>query len=116
MIVCLDFDGTLHDTSTVPKGKRLGRPVAGAVAACFEMVRAGNKLVVHTARAGHSEDLTWLRQWLDYWGFPNELFMAVSYGKPQADLYVDDKAHRFNDWDIVLDVVVHGYPPNTFGG
>ncbi len=95
-VICLDFDGVLHDTSTVPSGRRLGRPVEGARQGCWDLVHAGHKLYVHTARQHNTTDKAWLYKWLSFWDFPH---IEVSVLKPQADVYVDDKAVPFLTWD-----------------
>lgn len=75
----------------------MGVPIAGAVGALDSLLAAGHTLVVHTVRNnadGH------VGRWLDYFGFDPSI--GVTHIKPNADLFIDDKAIRFTDWDSVL--------------
>lgn len=96
MNICLDFDGVLHDTSTVPAGRRLGQPLEGARDACWDLVHAGHKLWVCTSRQHNLTDTEWLQDWLRFWDFP---FIRVVALKPRCDLYLDDRGWRFTTWE-----------------
>lgn len=90
MIVCLDFDGVLHDPKSAPPHRRLGLPMSGARDACWDLHRQGHTLLVHTARIQRADDVGWLYDWLRFFDFPGSI--RVEPFKPQADVYVDDKS------------------------
>jgi hypothetical protein len=107
MIVCLDFDGVLHDAAHPKPGRRMGPPIAGAYEAVRALLRRGHVVLVHTARAQTEAQLVHVSDWLDYYGFPNEVRVVLA--KPAADVYLDDKGLRFRgDWDATL-VQVESY-------
>lgn len=90
MIIALDFDGVIHDFKHPVK--RMGPPISGAREALDEL--AGNEIIVFTQR----RDLQVVREWLDYFDFNLE----VTNMKPNADVFVDDKAIRFKSWSQTL--------------
>jgi hypothetical protein len=103
-VVCLDFDGVLHDNLHPISGRRMGPPMPGAVEACHRLIANGNHLIVCTANhlspahPGQAARLgNHIEQWLHYWKFPVEL-MPVTNVKPLADVYVDDKGLAFTSW------------------
>jgi hypothetical protein len=93
--VCLDFDGVLHDPQNREPGYKMGKPVHGAMEACWGLVADGHVVIVHTARVGAIDHVQHVADWLTYFGFP---VLPITVHKPIADVYVDDKALRFVDW------------------
>ncbi len=93
-VICVDFDGTLHDIAHPVPGRKMGPPMPGAVGAIKTLCMT-HEVVVLTAqpRSAHITD------WLFYYGFPR---MQVTNVKPQADAYIDDKGIRFVDWHDCL--------------
>lgn len=101
MLIAVDFDGVIHNPDARPAGHRMGVPIAGAVDALDSLLAAGHTVVVHTVRDnsdGH------VGRWLDYFGIDRSI--PVTNFKPNADLFIDDKAIRFTDWDSVLKQMV----------
>jgi hypothetical protein len=110
--ICLDFDGVLHDHSQTVFPK-MGKPVEGARDAVLALLAAGHKLVISTCRLGASDrhavdtegEMAWthVHDWLRYFDFP---YIPVTYEKPIAHLYIDDRGCRFEgDWRSTLMVV-----------
>jgi hypothetical protein len=95
VIVALDFDGVLHDPYDREPGRRMGRPLEGALEACRKMADAGHQLVVFTVRAKDQQSTEHVTAWLRHFGFPP---MAVAITKPAADVYIDNRAIRFTTW------------------
>ena len=54
-------------------------------------------MVVYTARNWPEYRVT--KKWLDDHGFAYD---GLHKGKPVADVWIDDRAIRFTDWDDVL--------------
>lgn len=102
-VVCLDFDGVIHDPYNRVDGHKMGQPVGGAWAALVSLNALGAKVVVSTARP----DVAHVRDWLRYFGF--EPYVAeVTHEKPRADVYVDDQAIRFVEWTgSAVNAIVH---------
>jgi len=104
VIICFDFDGTLHDPDNREAGYRMGKPFVGAVELCTVLAAQGHQLLVHSCRATQDHHRGHVYDWLRYFKFPN---MLVCVQKPKADVYVDNKALRFDgDWSH-LAVALH---------
>lgn len=108
--VVLDFDGVLHDDSEqVWEGPTVikGPPVEGAARFVSWLEEQGYKPIVISARlcqnpydevyeAGDPVAVTSaMRRWLDKHGMEAAEIYNPVYGKPGADLYIDDKGYRF---------------------
>jgi hypothetical protein len=99
MHICLDFDGVLHRYSRGWQGGVIyDDPVEDSVAACLALAEWGFKLTVCTAR----DDVDAVRVWLAEMGFPE---MTVTNKKPPADLYLDDRALKFEGWTEALTLI-----------
>lgn len=88
MIIAVDIDGVL--TVETEGHDYLNRtPNIIAKVELRDLITKGHSILYYTARP--EQDRTVTTKWLNAHGFPNApLFM----GKPQADIYVDDKAVR----------------------
>jgi hypothetical protein len=103
LVLAIDFDGVLHDPTNVEPGYKMGKPVPGALGALTVLRQQGHMLIVHTNRvavdtmgaAYQAPDNSHVGRWLDYFGFPHMLVTAV---KPNADVFLDDRAVRFYNW------------------
>lgn len=108
MRMCLDIDGVI--CSFRGPGQSYGEvaPVAGAVERIRGFKAQGHYIILMTARhmktCGGNPGLTVARQgktlldWLDRHGVPYD---EIWFGKPQADIYIDDNAFRFESWDAI---------------
>lgn len=86
-------------------------PVPGAVEALRSLRAAGHYVILYTARHMKTCDgnvgkviarqgATTL-EWLTAWGIEYD---EIYFGKPWADIYIDDNAMRFTSWsDIAAD-------------
>ena len=95
MILCFDIDGTL--CSNTEGEYTQARPYLDVIAEVNRLHTEGHTILLYTAR-GATTGIDWrrtteeqLREWQVRF---HELFM----GKPTADVYIDDKALRFQDW------------------
>jgi hypothetical protein len=83
--VAVDFDGVLRDPDN--------QPLAGARNGVRQLARS-YRLVVFTTR----KDLEWVRGWLAEHGL-GRFFADVTNLKPNAVVYLDDRAVRFDRWE-----------------
>jgi hypothetical protein len=95
MTVAVDLDGVICSEERTFE-RMLARPLAGA-AEFLKWLRAqGYTVVVYTARswAEHRMTVEWLRQ--------HELeYDLLVMGKPVCDIWIDDRAIRFQNWEQV---------------
>lgn len=98
MTLAIDFDGVIHDPKNVPKGKRMGQPMPGAVEAITELSKK-YFLIIHTVRAAGPEATKAVSDWLDYFKIPRHRITNI---KPRADFYIDNNGIRFENWSQVL--------------
>lgn len=110
--ICVDFDGVLHSYTspwvnpwTIPDP-----PVDGAISFIFKLLCANYNVVICSCRAnswrGRMAIRAWLREhsgnlWCDTMA-PGFCDIRVTAKKPQAVVYVDDRALRFKGvWPTV---------------
>lgn len=108
MRICIDLDGV------VCKLKQPGQtyadldPVPGAVERLRSLRQAGHYIILFTARhmktCGANVGMVLARQgkmtldWLERHGIE---FDEIHFGKPHADVYLDDNAMRFESWGAI---------------
>lgn|SRR5574340_33405 len=91
-----DFDGVLHSYSSGWQGPDVigDPPVPGMAAALHRLAALGWTLSVCSSRARYPEGKAAMEAWLGEHGFP--MGMEISSEKLPAELYVDDRALRFD--------------------
>lgn len=94
--IALDFDGVLHKYSRKwHDGTIYDAPVKGAVEAVKELAERFD-LIIFTCREQPDEIKTWVKE---HFG----LDIAVTCGKPHADMYIDDRGYHFDgSWQRAL--------------
>jgi hypothetical protein len=100
MILAIDFDGVIHDPKRVPPKHRMGVPIDGAIKAMQQLRQAGHVLIIYTVRGNSEGGIRSCEDWLNYFDIP---FDRVTAYKPNADIYIDDKAIRFETWEQTLE-------------
>ena len=104
--ICFDLDGTLC-TNTFGEYER-AEPFAWAIERVNELARAGHRIIVFTAR-GTATGLDWddlTRGQLARWGLEYD---ELRFGKPSADVYVDDRAVHTEAWRFSDVATVPGF-------
>lgn len=109
MRICLDIDGVICRLRAAGETYADLLPVPGAVEHVRGLKEAGHYVILQTARhmktCGGNVGLTVARQgktlldWLERHGVPYD---EIWFGKPQADIYIDDNGFRFESWDDLL--------------
>ena len=104
--ICLDLDGVICELRRPDQTYADVQPRPGAVEAIRALREGGYYVIIHTARHMASTNanvgrvvalqgeltLAWLRQ-------HDIEFDEIYFGKPYADLYIDDNAYRFASWE-----------------
>jgi len=108
MRICIDLDGVICKLREPDQKYADLEPVPGAVEKLRELRAAGHYLIIATARHMKTCDgnvgrvvaklggvtLDWLaRHGIEY--------DEIHFGKPHAQVYIDDNAMRFESWDTV---------------
>lgn len=96
MTICFDVDGTICEQR--PKGDyENAAPFNGVIERIRELAQQGHTILFHTAR-GTETGIDWrevTESQFERWGVP---YHALHFGKPPADLYVDDRAVEVTRW------------------
>lgn len=110
MKICIDVDGVICRLKRGQETYADILPIDGAQAKLRALKDAGHYLVLYTARHMKTCDsnvgLVLARQaktlldWLEEYKIPYD---EIYFGKPHADVYIDDNAYRFSSWDLVKD-------------
>jgi capsule biosynthesis phosphatase len=109
MRICIDLDGVLCEIRSPEQSYEHVQPIAGAVESLRRLKADGHYVILYTARHMKSTDanigavvakqgLTTLN-WLKLHGFEYD---EIYFGKPWADVYVDDNAVKFTTWGATL--------------
>jgi len=113
--LALDFDGVLHKNS---KGYHNGTiyddPLSGTKEA-LDFLSKKYRLVIYTCKLSperplvdgkNAEQMIW--EWLKKHNI-YQYISSMTYKKPRAALYIDDKAIRFDNWkDAIKDIEKFG--------
>lgn len=107
--LCIDLDGVVCKLrgNTDIKYEDL-EPVDGAVEKMQSLKAAGHYIILYTARRMRThqanvgavvKDIGLVTQnWLEKYNIPYD---EIYFGKPWADIYIDDNAFRFDSWDQI---------------
>ena len=110
MRICVDLDGVVARLRVNGESYSNVQPVEGAIEKLKALKSHGHYIILNTARHMKSCEanvgLVVARQgkatldWLERHGVPYD---EIYFGKPWADVYLDDNAQRFNSWDEISD-------------
>lgn len=90
--IAVDIDGTIC-TEEKTFERPLARPLQYAVEALQLLKDNNNTIILYTARGWEQYRIT--KAWLDEHGF---VYDQIIMGKPIADIWIDDRARRFEGW------------------
>ena len=109
MRICIDLDGVICRLREPGQEYADLEPVAGAVERLRELRAAGHYLIIYTARhmktcQGNVGQVVArlgavTLEWLARHEIP---FDEIHFGKPHADVYIDDNAVRFEGWPQIV--------------
>lgn len=99
MKLAIDFDGTIHDPTNVKKGYKMGGMIPGAATSIDILRKQGHEIIIFPTWATTQERRKALVDWLTYFGVP---FDDITSVKPEAGLYIDNNAIRFESWEQAM--------------
>ena len=108
-VIVVDFDNVIHDmTMGYHDGTIYGEPLPGTVGALQEL-SGKYKLIIYTCKANPERPLVdgktgieLITRWLEDKGL-KQFIDHVTFNKPNAVAYIDDKAVEFISWDKCMD-------------
>lgn len=110
MRICFDLDGVICELRQPHQTYAALAPVPGAIAKLQALRAAGHTIIIFTARhmktceGNEGKVLARIGQitlnWLDTHNVPYD---EIYFGKPWADVYIDDNAMRFLSWNEIAD-------------
>jgi len=110
MRLIIDLDGVICPVKKPEQDYSDLMPLPGAVERLRELKKAGHHIVIMTARhmatcesnvgkvMKRMGKLTF--DWLDKYDIEYD---EVYFGKPNGEVYIDDRAIRFTEWDKITD-------------
>lgn len=84
---CFDFDGVICYIDAEQYKDRT--PIKQTIEIMRALIKDGNLVIIHTGR--HINHLVDTKKWLDKYRVK---YTHIQFGKPVADVYIDDKALR----------------------
>ena len=109
--LAIDFDGVIHKSSkSFYDGTIYDDPVNG-VEEALKRLSKDYILIIYTCKANPDRplvngktgiELIW--EWLDKYNL-SQYINEITYGKPNAKYYIDDKGIRFINWNMTLEVL-----------
>jgi capsule biosynthesis phosphatase len=110
MRIAIDLDGTICAIRSDGESYADLKPLPGAVERIRELRVAGHYIIILTARnmATCESNLGKVMKnvgkitldWLERYGVEYD---EIYFGKPNASVYIDDRALRFGEWHLLTD-------------
>jgi capsule biosynthesis phosphatase len=110
MRICIDLDGVVAELKLPGQAYEELKPVPGAAEKIRQLRHQGHYIILFTARhmktcngnIGQVMNRIGLvtLQWLDKCGIEYD---EIFFGKPWADVYIDDNGIRFDTWSNICD-------------
>lgn len=108
MRICIDLDGTICEIKKPDESYADVKVKPGAKKRIDALKAAGHTIIINTARnmqsQGHNVGKVLKNvgkitlEWLEQNGIQYD---EIFFGKPNADITIDDRVIRFEDWDSI---------------
>jgi capsule biosynthesis phosphatase len=108
MRICIDLDGVISQLKKEGQTYDQLEPVPGAIEKMKQLKAAGHYIIIQTARHMKTCDGNVGRvqariaaitlNWLEKHKIPYD---EIYFGKPWAQIYIDDNCFRFENWDQI---------------
>ena len=94
--LAIDFDGVIHNPKDREEGRKMGRPFPDSKESLARLKDAGHDIILHSTKPPSV-----VANWMAYYEIPYTTIWCGN-GKPQADVYIDDKAIEHLSWRTTL--------------
>ena len=108
MRICIDFDGVICELKKTNESYADVQPKYMAVDKLNELKANGHYIIIQTARhmktcesnlgKVNARIAKQTLDWLEKYSIPYD---EIYFGKPWAEVYIDDNAFRFQDWELI---------------
>ena len=109
MRICIDMDGTICESRKEGQSYLDVKPLPGAIEKLQTLKEEGHYLIIYTARHMKTcnnnlgmitaKQAPVIDEWFKNYGIHYD---ELWFGKPLADVYIDDKGIQFRNWDATL--------------
>lgn len=110
MRICIDLDGVIAQLKKEDESYEDVKPIERAIEKIKKLKENGHYIIIYTAR--HMKSCNGnigkvianigkiTLEWLEKYQIPYD---EIVFGKPWADIYIDDNGYRFEGWDKISD-------------
>lgn len=111
MNICIDLDGVICCNKKENESYSDLKPLPGAVKSLNQFKKYGHYIIIYTSRhMGTCQsnegkivaNLFYLYKWLKKYKIPYD---EIKIGKPRAEIYIDDRGYRYENWEKTLKYV-----------
>ncbi|MBX0313234.1 MAG: capsular biosynthesis protein [Sulfurihydrogenibium sp.] len=106
--ICIDLDGVICEIRKENQRYQDLKPIPGAVEKIKKLRKNGHYIIIYTSRRMKTHggnigkvlcDIGLITlEWLSRYGIEYD---EIYFGKPWADVYIDDNALRFKSWNEI---------------
>lgn len=110
MKICIDLDNVIAKFKQNKQTYKDVKPIPGAIQKIQKLKQNGHYIIIQTARhmktCQSNQGLIVKKigkitlDWLEKYKIPYD---EIYFGKPHADIYIDDNAYRFKNWKNIKD-------------
>ena len=113
MRIVIDLDGTICPIKEKHESYDELKPHEGALEKIRELKNAGHYIIIQTARNMATQESNLGKvmknigkvtlEWLSKYDIPYD---EIYFGKPNAEVYIDDRSLRFEQWGAITESVL----------
>jgi hypothetical protein len=99
MQIIIDLDGTIC-TEEKMFSRSLAKPIKKSIESVNSLFKAGHTIIIYSARNWIEYEMT-----LNWLLIHKVKFHQLIMGKPQGDVWIDDRAIAFDNWENTLSIL-----------
>jgi len=114
MRICIDLDGVISPIKKADQSYEGLEPLPGAVEKIKELRKKGHYIIIQTARHMKTCESNMgkimkkiAKITLDWLEKHNIEYDEIYFGKPNAEIYIDDRAVKFSSWDEITEDLIN---------